>query len=220
MVGSWWLVVAALGAVAAHPTSASAQQQRVYLQAAFTATTQTHSSEETRAIQQARSLLEPLGGTRSGSSLVVGIWPWAHVALEGEASFTGQYSSHYTFKPGPSSVADADVTRRDTYLSFNLRIKTGVLEPVAGLGVALANMGVRNSIAGRTYSDAAESKTEPAAAGGVDAAFRASSHLSIGPTFRALIVARPQSFSSDPLVNQTITGRVVLRYGAGARVTF
>ena len=213
-------MVAGLAAVVAHPAFASAQQSRLYVQAAVTATTQTHSTEETRAIQQARSSITPLGGTRFGGGVIVGIWRGARVALEGEASFAGRYSSHYTFKPGLSSVADADVNRRDTYLSFNVRIKTGVLEPVAGIGVALANFGVRNSIAGRTYSDVARLKSEPAAVGGVDAAFHTSSHLSILPTFRALIVARPQSFLSDPLVNQTITGRAVFRYGAGARLTF
>lgn len=222
MVDGWWLMVAGTVAMVVCPTVTVGQELHRYVHAAFTETTQRHSAAQVRAVAQSRSVLTPLGGTRPGGTVAAGVWTRPWLALEGEASFGGRHSSTYRYLAGPSFSVDVEPARRDTYLSFNLRTKAAMLEPVAAIGIALTRISRHaTTSAGRPYFDDAAWKIDVAAGGGLDAAISVSSRFSIVPTFRVLYVVRPESSPlEDPLAAQTRTGRAVLRYGVGARVAF
>lgn len=207
--------MAALAASVVHPDLANAQQQRIFVQAAFTETNQTRPPASTG------SLLGALGGTTPSGGITAGLWKAPRIALEGEVSFGGRYSSKYTYMPFPSRLVDVEPARRDTYLSFNVRTRASILQPVAGVGVDVSRISRHATFAssGRTYFDDAAWNYSLALVAGLDALVNVSSRASIVPTFRALVVL-PWSTAFGPLVEQTRTGHVLLRYGAGVQVRF
>lgn len=200
-------LIGLLVAIAVLPSVAGAQERHVYAGGAVARVSQTHSDAE------------PLGGTTSGGSVVVGTWVSPRLGLEGEATFGGRSSWAYSYRPA-IAIPRADVvpSRRDTYLVFQLRARMGVLEPVIGLGDALGRISRHATINGSPYFDDAAWHHGLAAVGGLDAAIRISSRFSVVPTFRALAVARGDS--ERPLRKDTRTGSVAFRYGVGARVLF
>jgi hypothetical protein len=185
------------------PPVVAAQQSSVYVGGTFNLVTQTHSSPA-----------EPLGGTARGGSVVFGVQVSPRVAVEFEPSFGGPYSWKYTYRPGPSRTADVVASRRDSFFSFQLRTRVGVLEPVIGVSYVHGRIS-RHSTEGW---DDSRSDNGIAAVGGLDAALKLTSHFYFVPTFR--LSARASSSAEDPLGAQTRTGPLVFRYGAGVRVTF
>jgi hypothetical protein len=203
-------VVVTLVALLVLPSVVSAQQPRVYAAGTFTSVTQTH------------SVTEPLGGTTWGGSVLFGVQVSPRMAVEFEPSFEGPYSWEYTYRPGPSWTAHVVASRRDTFFSFQLRTRVGVLEPVVGVGYVHARVSRHATVGSSTYFDDGRSDDGIAAVGGLDAPVKLASHFFFVPTFRVLVRAGSATQHSfiDPLGEQTSTGPFVFRYGAGARVTF
>jgi hypothetical protein len=195
--------------------SVVAAQSPVYVGGSINGVTQTHSGGFT----------EPLGGTRRGGSVVFGVQVSRRVAIEFEPSFSfGEpYSWEYTYDPGPSRTAHVVASRRDSFYSFQVRTRMGVLEPVVGLSYLHAKVGRHATLAGGApYFDESRTDHGLAVVGGLDAAGRLAPHVYFVPTFRLLAGGRwtPESVSGDPLGNDTRTGLFTFRYGAGVRVTF
>ena len=203
-------IVVALLALIAFPIAAAAQQSRVYLGGTFDAVTQIHADDE------------PLGGTTWGGSALFGVQVSPRVAIEFEPTFVGRLSWDYTYRPSPSLVANVVASRRNMYFSGQARIKLGVLEPVAGMSYVRGRVARHATIGSSTYFDDNESRDGLAVVAGVDAALKLASHFYFVPTLRVFVSAlRPSSDPfGDPLGDQTRTGPVAFRYGAGARVTF
>jgi hypothetical protein len=201
-------IVVLLGALAVLPNVAVAQESRVYVGGSVNAATQTHSDAE------------PLGGTALGGSVVFGVQVSRRVAVEFEPSFGEPYSWEYTYNPGPTRTAHVVASRRDSFYSFQVRTRLGVLEPVAGLSYVRGRIGRHaTNPDGSTYFDDHGSDNGLALVAGLDAAVKVTSHAYFVPTFR--VFARGfQNSGDDPLRAQTNTGLSVYRYGAGVRVTF
>jgi hypothetical protein len=204
------IAVLALAALVVLPSVVDAQQPSVYVGAAFNGVTQTHSGG-----------FEPLGGTRRGGSVVFGVQVSRRVAVEFEPSFSfGEpYSWEYTYQPGPTRTAHVVVSRRDSFYSFQVRTRMGVLEPVAGLSYVHGKIGRHATSGGATYFDDSGTDHGLAAVGGLDVAVKVTSHFFFVPTFRVLARVVENS-AGDPLGDQTRTGLFIFRYGAGVRVTF
>ena len=204
------IVVVALVALVVLPSVVVAQQSPVYVGGTFNLVTQTHSAAE------------PLGGTARGGSVVFGVQVSRRVAVEFEPSFGGPYSWEYMYSPGPSRTAHVVASRRDSFYSFQLRTRVGVLEPVVGVSYVHARISRHATTqGGSTYFDDSRSDHGLAAVGGLDAAVKVTSHFYFVPTFRLLArLGWTTNSSGDPLGAQTSTGPFVFRYGAGVRVTF
>jgi hypothetical protein len=203
------LAAVALVALLAFPIVVAAQESRVYVGGTFNVVTQTHDDE-------------PLGGTTWGGSGLFGVQVSPRVAIEFEPSFGGPYSWEYTYRPSPSLIAHVVARRRNTFFSGQARIHLGVLEPVVGMSYVHGRIGRHATIGSRTYFDDSGSDDGLAVVGGVDAAFKLASHFYVVPTFRVFVSALRPSLDpfGDPLGEQTTTGPLAFRYGAGGRVTF
>jgi hypothetical protein len=203
-------VVAAVVALVAFPSVVVAQQPRVYVGGTFNVVTQTHSDRE------------PLGGTTRGGSALFGVYVSPRVAVEFEPLFVGRYSSQYTYRPSPSLIANVVASRRDTFFPIQARIRLGVLEPVVGVAFVHERIRRHATVGSANYFDDNRSDHNVALAGGVDAALRLASRFDIVPSFRVLVTSRGTTSVpfGDPLGDDTRTGSVVFRYGAGARVAF
>jgi hypothetical protein len=98
-----------------------------------------------------------------------------------------------------------------------------VVETVLGLGYAHARISRNATIGGSPYFGDSRAHHRIALVGGLDAPLKLGSHFSFVPTVRVLVTpprgARGEPFG-DPLGQQTRTGRLRVRYGAGARVRF
>ena len=193
-------------------TPSDAQQNGpLYAGGTFTVFTQTHSDTQ------------PLGGTTWNGSVFVGGWVSPRLAIEFEPSFGRTFSWEYSYRPGPSFTADVVASRRDTFWAAQVRTRIGVVEPVFGLAYTRTNLQRHATIAGRPYFD--DSRMENGVAGvlGLDAPVKIAPHVYLLPTFRLLVnfgAVSESSGLSDPLGAQTSAGRLLFRYGAGARVTF
>jgi hypothetical protein len=192
---------------------AAAQSSRVYAGGAIAALTQTHSETE------------PLGGTGASGSALVGVWLTPRVAVEVEPAFGPEFSWQYSYRPGPSVSADVVSSRRDTFLSFQVRTRVGMLEPVLGVGYAHGHTTRHATLTtGATYFDDESSNDAIGVSAGLDAPLRVARHLEVFPTLRLLFVGRPRPAAPPlpqaALFDQTGTGSVALRYGVGARVRF
>ena len=193
-------------------TRSDAQQNGpLYAGGTFTVFTQTHSDTQ------------PLGGTTWNGSVFAGGWVSPRLAIEFEPSFGRTFSWEYSYRPGPSFTADVVASRRDTFWAAHVRTRVGVVEPVFGLAYVQTSLQRHATIAGRPYFD--DSRNENGVAGvlGLDAPVKIAPHVYLLPTFRVLLNFEPFSESpgsSDPLGEQTSTGHLLFRYGAGARVTF
>ncbi len=202
MVGR--IVSVAIAALALLPSVVAAQP---YLGGALNLVTQTPSADE------------HLGGTTRGGSVVFGVQVSRRVAVEFEPSFGGPYSWKYTYLPGPSLTADVVARRHDSFFSFQLRTRMGVLEPVLGVGYIHGRISRHATFAnGVPYFDDSRTEHGVAVVGGLDAALEVTSHFYFVPTFR--LFARVPIAPQDPLGEQTSTGPFAFRYGAGVRVTF
>lgn len=189
--------------------SGFAQDDRVYIGAAFALVTQTHSTEE------------PLGGTTRGGNVLFGVRVSERVAIEVEPSFNGVYSWQYSYRPSPSLIADVMASRRDTFVPIQVRFCPGILEPVFGAGFVRSKISRHAVIGNATYFDDGRTDQHVALVGGLDAALKLAPHFYVVPTFRMLFSPREKTEPfNDPLGEQTTTGSVLFRYGAGARVTF
>lgn len=200
------LVLAAVSLGAAIPAHA---QSRAYAGGAVSFTTQTLAATPER-----------LGGTTWSGSVVFGTQVSRRLSVEFEPSFGGEVSAEeYSYRPSPSLVAEVVSRGRDTFFTFQLRGKSGVLEPVAG--VSYVRSRIRRHAAfvpgGQTYFNDEWSHNTLAFAGGIDAAFSVSPRFAIVPTFRVFIVPRASPSLPD---NPVSGGSVVLRTGVGARATF
>ena len=202
------LIVLALVALVALPSVVVAQESRAYAGGSFNFVTQTHTDAE------------PLGGTTWGGSVLFGVRVSGRVAIEFEPSFSGPYSWEYSYRPGPSFTADVIASRRDTFFSGQTRIRLGVVEPVVGLSYVHGKINRHATIGSTTYFDDSGSDDGIAVVGGVDAAFKLASHFYFVPTFRLFLLPRSKPDEFNPLREQTSTGQLAFRYGAGARVTF
>jgi len=204
-----WIILLLL-ALVAFPITVVAEESRIYVGGTCNFVTQTHSDAE------------PLGGTTWGGSALFGVRVSPRVAVEFEPSFGGRYSWEYTYHPGPAFTARVVASRRNTFFSAQTRIRLGVLEPVVGLSYVHGRISRHATVGSGTYFDDSESDDGLAVVGGADAALKLASHVYFVPTFRVLVSAvgaKGDPFG-DPLSAQTSTGRIVFRYGAGARVTF
>jgi hypothetical protein len=199
-------VIAALVALFVLPSIVAAQP---YLGGAFHLVAQTHSS----------GFSDPLGGTTRGGSGVFGVRVSRRLAVEFEPAFGGPYSWTYSYRPGPSVTADVVARRRDSFVSFQLRTRVGVLEPVAGVSYVYGKISRRATIRGGApyFSDSGSDGTV-AVVGGLDAPLKLASRFYFVPTFR--VFARLPHSADDPFHQQTLTGPFTFRYGVGVRVTF
>jgi hypothetical protein len=203
-------VVCLLSAVLVLPSGAAAQQSGVYAAAAFTPATQTHSDKN-----------QPIGGKTWGAAVTVGRWLSPRLALESETSFGGNRSWEYTYQPCISCTAHVVASRRDTYFAFQVRTSAGALEPVIGVAYDFARVARHAVMRDKPYFDDSGTSHGMAAVMGLDVRLQLTRHFSILPTFRAVLAARTDvEGSSSPLSDQTRTGALLLRYGAGARVSF
>ena len=201
-------IAVALVALIAFPSVAAAQESRVYVGGSFDVVTQTHGDAE------------PLGGTTWGGSALFGVRVTPRVGIEFEPSFGGPYSWEYSYKPASSLTADVVASRRDTFFSGQARIRLGVIEPVAGVSYVHGKITRHATIGSTTYFDDNASEDGIAVVGGVDAALKLASHFYFVPTFRVFLLPRTTPSEFDPFREQTSTGSLAFRYGAGARVTF
>jgi hypothetical protein len=203
-------VIAALVALLVLPSVVAAQ---TYLGGALKLATQTPSADD------------HLGGTTRGGSVVIGVQVSRRVAVEFEPSFEGPYHWDYTYSPGPTSIADVVARRHDSFYSFQVRTRVGVLEPVGGVSYVHGRISRRATLRqGTPYFDDEGTENDVAAVGGLDAALKCASHFYFVPTFRLFVRARlgatPVNSFEDPFREQTSTGAFTFRYGAGVRVTF
>jgi hypothetical protein len=92
---------------------------------------------------------------------------------------------------------------------------------VVGLAFVTGKISRHATIGGATYFADSRGVGNVAVVAGLDAALDLTSHVSLVPTFRVLIT-RPGTPAAqrDPLGDQTSTGSLLIRYGAGARVAF
>jgi hypothetical protein len=201
-------IIGALLALLVLPSVAAAQQPRAYAGGAFNLVTQTQSGDV------------PLGGTAGGGSVVFGVQVSPRVAVEFEPSFSfGEpFSWEYSYRPTTSSIADVVASRSDSFYSFQVRTRVGILEPVVGVSYVHGRISRHATIAGATYFDDSRADHGLEAVGGLDAAVKVTPRFFFVPTFR--LFARAQSASGDPLGDQTRTGPLTFRYGAGVRVIF
>ena len=165
---------------------------------------------------------EAVGGMTWGAGPLFGVQVSPRVAIELEPMFGGSHSWEYTYRPGPSRTATVVASRRDTFFSFQVRGRTGVLEPVAGVSYVRGQISRHATSAGRPYFDDARSQNGVGLVGGLDAGIGLAPRVFFVPSFRVLVVRQgssPDSFS-DPLGEQTTTGPLVFRFGGGLRVTF
>lgn len=166
---------------------------------------------------------EAVGGVTWGAGPLFGVQVSSRVAIEFEPLFAGTHSWEYTYRPGPSRTATVVASRRDTFFSFQVRGRAGVLEPVAGVSYVRGHISRHATSAGRPYFDDARLQNGVALLGGLDAGIKLAPRVFLVPTFRVLVVMRPGSWPdpfNDPLGDQTSTGPLVFRFGAGARVAF
>jgi hypothetical protein len=204
------LAAVALVGLLAFPIVVVAQESRVYVGGTFNVVTQTHADDE------------PLGGTTWGGSALFGVRVSPRLAVEFEPSLGGTYSWEYTYRPSPSLIAHVIARRRNTFFSGQARIHLGVLEPVVGMSYVHGRIGRHATIGSSTYFDDSGSADTLAVVGGVDAALKLASHFYFVPTFRVIVSALRPSIDpfGDPLGDQTRTGPLAFRYGAGVRLTF
>jgi len=175
------------------------------------------------ALTQTRSDTDRLGGTTWNGSVIFGGWVSSRIAIEVEPSFGRTFSWQYSYRPSPSATADVVVSRRDTFWGFQVRTRAGVIEPVFGLAYKHGRVDRHATMAGQPYFDDARSDNGLAAVGGVDAPVTIARHVELLPTFRMMFDFGQRNYpvtSIDLITAQANTGRLVLRYGAGARVTF
>ena len=200
-----WLFLALVMAAAAVPAHG---QSRPYAGASVAAVTGTRSDS-----------FQP-GGTAWGGSLLVGVPLSSRLSVEFEPSFIGPLDDgEYTYSATHTLDAHVITHRRDTFFTFQLRLRTGSLEPVLGISYVRARASRHATIvdSGRPYFDDDETQHAMGLAGGIDARVKLTSHVSFVPTFRVFVVARS---SSSPISAQTSGGPFAFRYGSGARVTF
>ena len=163
---------------------------------------------------------ERLGGTTWSGSVMVGVQVSRRLSVEFEPSFGGEISAEkYSYRPFPAFSAEVVSRGRDTFFTFQLRGRAGVLEPVVGLTYVRST--IRRHAAfvpgGRTYFEHEWSHKTLAFAGGIDGSFRIWHRFAIVPTFRVFMVPRASPSLPD---NPVTGGSVVLRTGIGARATF
>jgi hypothetical protein len=160
--------------------------------------------------------VERLGGTTWSGSVVVGAQVSRRWSVEFEPTFGGDVAAKtYTYRPSLDRQVEVASEGRDTFLTFQLRSKAGVLEPVAGVSYVRSSVHSHATFVpgGQTYFDGESSRGAVAVAGGLDAALGRSPRFAIVPTVRVFIVRRG---NASPPTAQT----VVLRAGVGARVAF
>jgi hypothetical protein len=192
-------------------SAAAAQDSRVYAGGSAALVTQTQSDSD------------PLGGTTWGGSVVFGVQLSPRIAIEVEPLFNGSYSREYSYRPSPSLIADVVASRRDTFYSFQLRGRAGIIEPVIGVSYVHGTISRHATTQLGPYFDDGRSDNGLAAVAGLDAAFKVAPRVFLVPTFRVLFIARTAAMPAlqlDPLGDQTRTGPLMFRYGAGARITF
>jgi hypothetical protein len=199
---------------------ADAQDHPLYVGGAFGLQTQLHS-----VTLPLEGKSEPLVGTTWSGSALFGAQLSPRLSLEVEPSLGGQYSNEYTYSPGPSWSAHVVAQRRDTFISFQSRIKIGLVEPILGVAYVVEHLSRHATVSGRTYFDDDRIDKGFGATGGLDAAIKTGAHAFIVPTFRMFVTSARSidplaSSDYDPLVEDTGTGRLVLRYGVGALFIF
>jgi hypothetical protein len=163
---------------------------------------------------------QQLGGATCGGSVVFGVQVSPQLGVEFEPTFGGDFlAQEYTYRPSPSLTARVVGSGSDTFFTFQVRWKVGVLEPVAGISY-VREQSIRHApfVPGdRTYFHDEQSGGTFAFAGGIDAAVRIAPHLYFVPSFRVFVLpSSSSSFSTGPPSGRSF----VLRYGAGGRLTF
>lgn len=191
-------------------TIAGAQQPRAYAGGSLGLLTQPHSNAQ------------PLGGTTLSGTALVGVTLSPRFSIEFEPTIPGAQSRTYSYRPGPSLTADVVARRRDTFLTFQLRARTGALEPIVGVSYLRQRIGRVATIGNRLYFEDERTERGWAVSARLDAPLRAAPRFYIVPALRLFVTSRraPATANGDPLGLDTGTGRVVIRYGVGGRVTF
>jgi hypothetical protein len=187
--------------------STASAQPRLHAGAAFTF-----------AIQPKSESVEYPGGTTWGGTVLLGGELFRRVAGEVEVSANGELTDEFRYQPFPDQSARVVWTRRDTFYTFQLRWRAGVLEPVAGLSYirSTARRNARLIPSDQPYFDDRQSDDALAVAAGLDAAIKLRPRFDLVPTFR--VIARPSE--PEPFHNTKNAGPMVFRFGAGLRVNF
>ena len=187
-----------------------AQDRRLYIGGSVSAVTQTHADAER------------LGGTTWGWSGLVGVRVAPRLSIEFEPTFAGPYERAYSYRPGPSLLADVVASRSHTFFSTQARIRLPVIEPVVGASYVHARLHrVATFSNGRPYFEDTDSEHGVALVLGVDAAIRMAPHMHFVPTFRMFVSSTGEDAGFEkPIRFDTTTGAVSFRYGAGIRVSF
>jgi hypothetical protein len=188
---------------------AASAQSRIYAGGAVTFLTQTNADGRTE---------EQLRGTTLGGSVVLGVQVSPRLSVEFEPSFGRSFTApEYTYRPWIDRAVNVVSTGKDSFFTFQLRGRIGVLEPVVGVSYVRVRSSRRAIYVpgGGTYFDGDLSGYTFALAGGIDAAVKVAPHLYFVPTFRLFIVPRSPLATAPPYA-----GKLVFRGGAGARVSF
>ena len=102
------------------------------------------------------------------------------VAVEVEPSFGGPNTWAYTYRPSAMTVADVVARRRDSFYSFQVRTRVGVLEPVVGGSYVHGRISRHATVSGRTYFEDSRTDHGLAVVAGLDAPVKFTSHLVVG----------------------------------------
>lgn len=161
-----------------------------------------------------------LGGTTWSGSALFGVHLSPRVGIEFEYAFGGKlHGKEYTYSPFRSGTVRVVPSGHDAFFTGQIRGKFRTFEPVAGLSY-VRSQAMRHATyipnGGTYFRDVWDENTVGLAAG-LDAAFPVAPHFSVVPTFRTFLILR-----SSPSPSGTRVGGppLVLRYGAGARVSF
>jgi hypothetical protein len=145
----------------AHSAPAQAQD-RAYVGGGFGLITQNSAGDS-------RTSATGIGKTSDGA-LVVGVHVSRRVAIEVEPSWSGSAEQQvYSLNPSPSTTVKVASSQRTTFVTFGVRTRIGVLEPVVGfsyVGRTITRRGTDQN--GRPYYDDEQSSGGMALAGGVD----------------------------------------------------
>ena len=158
---------------------------------------------------------QELGGTTWGVSFAFGVKPSPRLVLEVEPSFSGGFDSELIYLPTPVLPVRQTSSRKDTFITFQVRALVGILEPVLGASYirGTTRRHARFVDSGRTYFDDRGDDETLAVVGGLDMAVPASRRVHIVPGIR--LIARATGG-----IKATRSGAFALRVGVGARVAF
>ncbi|MCC7124340.1 MAG: hypothetical protein IT178_05795 [Acidobacteria bacterium] len=209
------IVVAVVAAVFCIVTPATAQDARAYVGGSLSLLTQSRDSSLSGGTATEE---ESLGGSTWAASGVIGVQISERLAIEFEPMLAGEYSREYSYRPAGSLLTDVTATRRDTFLTFQVRGRYGVFEPVGGISYVRQRR-TRVAMTGQIRSSAEErSGGALAVTVGGDFALPVTPSFFVVPSARLFLSSNGND--DDPLERDTRTGSAAFRIGVGVRVLF